>query len=307
MLQQDNSKELTQSQLSLWVGQKLNPTSPIYNMAHSFELKGRIDIECFQRAFNNLIKNVDVLRTVFKELKGVPSQTVLEDYDYFLEVLDFSLKTKEEIQAYMIQRSQVCFDFSRPPFDSFLIKVGEEKYIWFLNVHHIITDATSSTLFHDYLSKYYAHQIDEGTHHQLNVPHYSDYIKFEREARERDINKELKEYWTSKLDFLKFPVHLYGEKNNNNDTRSERISLKLGSEISQAIRKLAVQKEIRQWTLDLTLFNLFLTSFFIYLNKVSGQTKLAIGAPIHNRTKEKFKRTPGLFIEVFPILGQIQA
>ena len=306
MLEKKDFVKLTQSQLSLWTGQKLSATSPIYNMAHSFELNGRINTEYFQKAFKVLIQNVDVLRTIFIEKNGIPWQSVLETYDYEFEILDFSNKTILEIQTYLTQRSQVSFDFSIPPFDSILIKESEEKYIWFLNVHHIITDATTSTLFLDYLARFYSQQLDESINNQFTIEQYRDYIDFEQKASAKESNNKYKEYWTSKLDLLKSPIHLYGEKNDKKETRSERITLKLDLETSEAIRKLALQKEIRQWTLDLTLFNLFLTTFFVYIYKASGQSKLAIGAPIHNRLSKKFKQTPGLFIEVFPIIGQIQ-
>ena len=42
---------LTQSQFSLWMGQKLNPDVPLYNMAHVFTIFGIVEVENFKNAF----------------------------------------------------------------------------------------------------------------------------------------------------------------------------------------------------------------------------------------------------------------
>ena len=47
----DENLELTQSQSLMWIGQKLNPKSPLYNVAYSFDISGEINIENFQKAF----------------------------------------------------------------------------------------------------------------------------------------------------------------------------------------------------------------------------------------------------------------
>lgn len=306
MSEKENRVALTQSQLSLWTGQQLSPTFPLYNMAHSFELNGAIDTDSFKKAFDKLIQKVDILRTVFLEELGKPYQTVLETYNYQLKVLDFSFKTKEDIRACLIKRSQEIFDLSIPPFDSVLIKVTPEKYLWYLNVHHILTDATTTTLLHNYLSVYYAELVVANSNTLEEIPQFYDYLDFEKKAIKNDLADTQKKYWKSKLKTLKNSINLYGERNDGTNTASRRISFKLGLERSQVIRELAGSRGIRQWTLDLTLFNLFLTTLFVYLYKISGRKELAIGAPIHNRVSEKFKKTPGLFIEVFPILSQLQ-
>ena len=64
--------DLTQSQFSLWMGQKLNPEVPLYNMVHVFTISGDIDIESFKRAFRKLVENSDALRTVFYEDNNKP-------------------------------------------------------------------------------------------------------------------------------------------------------------------------------------------------------------------------------------------
>ena len=70
---------------------------------------------------------------------------------------------------------------------------------------------------------------------------------------------------------------------------------------------MALEPDLRQWTQHLSLFNIFATVLFAFLYRISGQQKLAIGTPAHNRTTPDYKSTPGLFIEIFPLISEIQS
>ena len=39
---------------------------------------------------------------------------------------------------------------------------------------------------------------------------------------------------------------------------------------------------------------------------MSGQKKLVVGSPAHNRPTASFKETPGVFVELFPLLAEIE-
>ena len=63
---------LTQSQFLIWLGQKLNVDSPLYNMVHTFTINGEISPAIFRQAFQTLIDKSDALRTVIEEIDGTP-------------------------------------------------------------------------------------------------------------------------------------------------------------------------------------------------------------------------------------------
>ena len=77
----DASVPLTTAQRLLWLGQKLSPDSPLYNMAFLFELGGEIDERHFQAAFETLVQRCDALQLGVHELEGVPFQRKLVDLD----------------------------------------------------------------------------------------------------------------------------------------------------------------------------------------------------------------------------------
>ena len=46
---------LTKSQFLIWMGQRLHPKSPLYNMAHAFNIYAGLNIEAFKEGFKHLI------------------------------------------------------------------------------------------------------------------------------------------------------------------------------------------------------------------------------------------------------------
>ncbi|MCF7568037.1 amino acid adenylation domain-containing protein [Sabulilitoribacter arenilitoris] len=305
MNQPESIYSLTQSQTSIWFGQKLNPKSPLYNVPYAFYIKGEIDEGVFIKAFQEMIKKTNALKTVFVEKEGIPYQKFLEHLDYHIKVIDATNDKLDDftISDWLQQRSELTFDLNKPLFDSVLIKQEQDVYIWYLNVHHLITDASSSVILFNRLSDIYGELKDTGFTEQ-KVYSYVDYLAYEKKERER--NLDIRDYWDKKVENLKKVPSLYGVKKRNRfTTKSNRVVLTLDSKQTELIHNIANDDDIKSWNKELTLFNIFSTLLFVYLYRVSGQKKLAIGAPIHNRIKNTFKNTAGLFIEIFPLVAEI--
>ncbi len=299
-------KSLTQSQFSIWLGQKFSPNTPLYNVPYAFHINGKVDKDKFSKAFTVLIDGTDVLRTIFVEKDNIPYQKVLDTYNYKVEYLDFLLNSNSQsINDWLQSRSELCFDLSKPLFDSVLVKVEEEKHIWYLNLHHIITDAASSVIIFDRMSRFYSELSDTNSISKDIEPlKYSDYVIYE--SNQAKLNTEDRIYWEDKVKYFPQKPMLYGEKHENITTsNSHRVVLNLDSKQSEQLRLISRNKDIRIWTEEFTLFTIFSTLFIAYLNRVSGEKKLIVGAPVHNRTTSKFKKTAGLFMEMFPITMEI--
>ena len=84
------------------------------------------------------------------------------------------------------------------------------------------------------------------------------------------------------------------------------ISIELGIDRSNKLRDLTTEQDLRAWTQHLSLYNIFATILFAYVHRISGQQKLAIGTPAHNRPTAVFKETPGVFIELFPLISEVE-
>lgn len=299
--------KLTQSQLSIWMGQKLNPHAPLYNMAHTFQLFGDIHVSNFKKAFDALLQQVDALRCVFLEENDLPYQYIKSSLSYEMGFLDLTSYSKLEIQNKLQVRTQKIFDLSTCVFDTIIIKADNNHYIWFLNIHHIVTDATTSTILFKLMGDFYKDICELGEANIKHIPQFESFIKFEADKRVNPKNEDVIAYWKEKISPLKDLPELYGNKNKGSTTKACRIAVPLGKERSAKLLEIIQRPDVRSWTKDLTLFNIISSILFIYIYRISGQKLLVIGAPSHNRLTKVFKETPGIFIEFFPLIAEIEA
>ena len=303
------SFDLTKSQRLIWTGQQLSPSSPMYNMAIAFDFNGSINVSTFRLAFQSLLVQCDAMRTVFITVEGVPKQIIKDNFSYEMKVLDFSENTDKtnELRKWKEANSQNIFDTSKCLFDSVLIKMEESRYVWFFNQHHLITDAWSVTLQYKAMANLYKeHSEREVNVSGSSIPFFSEYIKQSDQQCADSSYQKSKKYWDDKSVRLPDTPNFYDQKNVALVSRSERVIIKLGKEKSAQLRAMTMEPDLRSWTQHLSLFTIFSTLLLAYIHRVTGQQKLAIGAPAHNRSTSAFKETPGLFIELFPLIAQIE-
>ena len=298
--------KLTKSQLSLWASQKLHPNVPLHNVAHTYEIYGAIDVEVFKSAFKKLLKGSDILQTVFSEQNGIPYQSFEDSMQFELDFVDFTSKGHiSSSEDWVSERVKTPFDISKRNFDTALLRVTDNSYIWFFNLHHLITDGATTTLLYNRMNMLYIALLCGNSEITNEIPTYKDYVVFESEEQQNIANEVNRTFWQEKLLGLDEQPRLYGASNNNKSTQAERYTVPLGAELSGRLKELAKHRAIRGWTEDSTLFNIFSTIFFIYLYRIGGQKKMAVGVPIHNRTNKKFRATAGLFMEVFPFINEL--
>ncbi len=298
---------LTKSQLLIWLGQRLTPQLPLYNMAMAFKIEAKLNREAFQAVFQLLINASDALRSVFYEKTGIPFQNVLPEYDYHIEIIDFVHASDTDLDDLLASRSKRLFDLNKPLFDAVLITTGHNEFVWFLNQHHLIADAWSTSLIYQHISHLYG-LVDRGENvHKPVLPCFSDYVRFERSLRGRQSYNRARDYWLACASTVCPPVNYYGKSVSLAAAATTRVSHDLGADRSRKMRDLAATKELAALTPDLSVFYLFLTVLAAFLNRIGGGRTIAISTPIHHRSTTVFKDTVGLFIELYPVQLEIDA
>jgi len=293
---------LTRSQFLIWLGQTMNPDQPLYNMAMAFRFSGKIQVEAFCEAFETLVSGNDALRTVVLEENGVPKQHVAQDFQYETPVLDFTNRTNpdEAANKWMQKQAATVLDISIRLFDSHLIKISEDDFIWYFNQHHLMNDGWSVTVIYRTMADYYKKVIEKDTENLSPPINYSQYLDWEKSFREREELTRAKRYWSEQS--LSAPrLNFFGKSPSANLTKSERTFVDLGKERTDKLKALAQEPGIRSFTLDLSLFYIFSTVLNAFLARVCRQDRVVFGTPSHNRSKPEFRSAIGLFIEMFPL------
>ncbi|MEM9265475.1 MAG: amino acid adenylation domain-containing protein [Cyanobacteria bacterium P01_F01_bin.13] len=299
-----SQSNLTTGQLLLWLGQKLNPDVPLYNMVFSFTIQGELDPEHFQRAFQALVSGSDILRLTITESAGIPQQHVAPTLDYRLPLIDFSIEVDphQAAQVWMHQRSKRLLNLQECLFDSALLTLASDRFIWYFNQHHLITDNWSVSLLYRQLQQYYGQSLNGDLIAASELPAYLDYARLEQQQSQQQAIA----HWQQKQQNMPLPISLYGHSAELLSSHTERTYFKLDQRRSEALRTLAKTPEARTLSIHQSQFNLFLTLVFAYLYRVSGSSKLAIAAPAHNRPTPALKETPGVFMELFPLHVEIE-
>ncbi|MEO0558815.1 MAG: amino acid adenylation domain-containing protein [Bacteroidota bacterium] len=297
---------LTKSQHLLWMGQQLRPETPLYNMAQTFTLRGELDLDAMQRAFQALLDRSETLRTVIEVQHGIPFQRAKAPFAYTVERVDLSRQPDPDaaFAEWAAARTRQVFDMSVQLFDAAFVRLAEDRHVWYLNLHHLITDAWSTSLVYQAMADFYARALDGTLAEAPPLRSYSEYVAYEQGNRDSRLTQRATQYWADQLEALPASVQLYGEQEARETTRTARVTRPLGAARSQRLRELAAKDAAL--TEHVALFNRFATLLFATLHRVSGQTELAFGTPSHNRPTAALKETVGVFIEMFPLQVSIE-
>jgi amino acid adenylation domain-containing protein len=274
--------------------QNLTPGAPLYNSAFLFVIDGAIDVGAFTDSFRRLVADAEALRTVIKEPTGSAWQDVGETAEVALPVVDFSGHADPEAAALAWADAQAKqpFDIETTTFDSALLKYADNRFAWYLNQHHLMTDASSVEVLFRHLEELYAAARSGATQHIAPLPSVASYVAYEsRSAEKRGTNPQLSVV----------PAPLYGRPTGAAGTDNERIEVELSQRLSDELRGLIDRPHNRALTRDLGLLQLFATATFAFLKRIGGQETITIAAPAHNRMNRQFTSAVGLLVELFPI------
>lgn len=294
---------LAASQHLIWAGQQLQGDDPLYNMILAFRIHGAIDEAAFRAAFAALIAASDALRTVLAGTAAEPRQRVLSALDYELDVVDLSAAAAGEaaLQAWLDAHRATHFDLAERHFESALLKLSPDEYVWYLNQHHVLTDATSVAILFEHMQGLYALALAGRLDEAESLPAYSDYVDYERAQCGKPAYERACAYWRERLAEPLVPSTFYGRQRGVRTGRTERVPMSLGAERSSRLRALAESTPFRAFTPDLAHFQIFATVTLAYLRRMTGNERLSLGTPTHNRASARFRRTAGLLIELFPL------
>ena len=269
------SSDLSRSQLLLWLGQRLNPDAPQYNMVLTFEIFGEIRRSDFRQAFEMLVGSSDAMRTHIVEVDGIPFRRVSEAIPDSLAEVDFSAlrAPRAELAAWVRSRAQRPFRLDERLFDAVLVKLSQDRFLWYLNQHHLITDGWSVAITYRRLVDFYR-LVKRPDADVESFPRFERYIEFERRSREKPSTRKAVQHWRRKERARFEPLEFYRSTPSVRSPRTERVKCELGPARSRRLKQLADEPGVRAFTADLSRFNLFATIFFAYLNRVSGRRDL---------------------------------
>ncbi|WP_256962316.1 amino acid adenylation domain-containing protein, partial [Streptomyces sp. NRRL B-24572] len=148
---------VTAAQLGVWVAQRLEPESPLYQCAVRYD-SGPLDADVLQEAVRRAVAGTDALRARFGD-DGEVFQVVRASVDAPLTVVDLRAEHDAEAAA----RAWMDEDLATVPdlggdtlFRHALLQVSDERHVLYFRYHHIVLDGFGQTRYIDRLARLYS-------------------------------------------------------------------------------------------------------------------------------------------------------
>lgn len=302
-----NALPLSYGQQRLWFLWQLDPDSTAYHIQHALRLSGMLDRQAFHASFQALIERHESLRTLFRVNDAGTVEQVIQPASFLtiadIDLLSWDISQREERAAAEAQRIvSASFDLTQGPLLRVaLIRMGEQKNILVIVMHHIIADGVSMQILLNEFAAYYQSYIKGKSAQLASLPiQYADYTVWQQKWLEAGVKEKQLAYWQNYLgeahpvlmlptDRVRQPVTSYP---------AARYSFDLPQAILEKLRQLAID-------CGATLFMTLLTAFQTLLFRHTGQSTIRVGVPIANRHRIETTDLIGFFINTQVMQGQL--
>ncbi|WP_132536320.1 amino acid adenylation domain-containing protein, partial [Pedobacter psychrotolerans] len=288
-------KNISPIQEPILLTQNIFSKSIIYNVGGYALIEGKLDTVILLKSIEQVLLNIDIIKVGFcafnedKEDKFDAFQKI--DYS----VLDFSKESNADDLCTSWINSDInhAFDLKENFLKIRVLKSFENKFYWYVKVHHLIFDGYSMSLFFNKVSYLYTEMMKENIP-SFEVFKYQDFIdEYVTYKSSEDFVKD-SEFWLERLKPLMgsrlFQSCLNSEKRKS--FASKRKEIRLSRELVNCINGFSTQY-------NCTIFHYFTAVIFI-LNHLYDNSGAVLGLPLLNRRNKKYKNTFGAFVNMLP-------
>lgn len=293
---------LSSAQKRLFVIHSFKEALAAYNIPGVYEMAESVDVAALERAFADLLRRHEALRTTFRVVDGIPRQFIhaADNYPGELQFQDLrkAAAPDQELQEQIRLANLTEFDLATGPLmKAVLLQTGEARFVLLLTLQHIIADGYSMNILCNELVMLYRHHRD---HTPIELPglpiQYKDYSGWQNDLQ----LFEAEEYWLSRLtplpEFLNLPRDFERETRNTFQGKKEFIALSEG--LVHGIKDMASSRQT-------TVSNVFLTLFNVLLYNLTGQEDVAVGMAVANRNHRDVTGLIGFFVNTLVIRNRI--
>ncbi|MGE5400377.1 MAG: amino acid adenylation domain-containing protein, partial [Ignavibacteriales bacterium] len=294
---------LTPMQQGMLFHSLLSPDSGVYIEQVSCVLTGKLNVNAFKLAWQQLADNNSILRTSFisRSLKE-PLQIVSRKIEVPFQEYDWQhlSKTEQENRRKNIslEEQQKGFDMTKAPLMRFVLaQTGAESFYFLWTYHHILLDGWSMPiLFREVLLRYEAISSNK---YYYNKPTrtYRDYVVWLKKQKQH----EAEEFWRKILGDLNTPTMLLKNENKIGEKGIfAETNVTLSKDLTKEIQKYAGR-------LQLTMNTIVQGAWALLLSLYSQQNDIVFGTTVSGRPVDLpgAESIIGLLINTLPVRVKI--
>lgn len=294
---------LTYAQRPIWIGQRLDPDSPLYNMAFAFELDASLDRDAFRRAWRHVARSSDALRTRIL-VEGGHGFACIGDDEPAVDIVDDPASIGEDFVDWCRRRSRRPLPLESSLVDTVLAALPGNRTGWYLNQHHLIADAHSTALVYRRVAEAYGRVLSG---EELTKPTPVGYYEAAAALLADSTGERATAHWAERRALGASRISPYGEPAVPSATASARHTLHLGTARSQRLVEICSMPELASLSVDMSGFALFAALLSGWLSRVGAATEVGFDAPVAGRPTPSARSTVGLFMEMFPFHTSVRS
>ena len=288
--------EASGAQWGIWTAQQFQLQSSAYNLPAAYLINGNLNKNALVSSFELLIQQFESLRTSFEMNEQGLRQVIRSPEAFSYSFEDWSSRTYDDklIQETCETHARQYIDLSESPlYRASLYKLSENRWLFLLNMHHIIADGRSEEILFLHLKNYYHLLSKEQQPIQVFASpyQYKEFSAWQNNLQKNYLQSESRAYWMKQLQGVlpKCSIKAPEKQIVNRQYQSASITKTFSSSISKPLQVFAAEKKTG---LSAILISLVETVLYRY----SGQEEWAIGIPVDTRLDEVFEDQVGLFL-----------
>jgi hypothetical protein len=292
-----NSFPLSFAQQRLWILDRFEPGTSLFNTATAWWLEGPLNVRALAAAFTEMHRRHESLRTTFAVHEGHPVQVIAPPQAVPLPIVDLSTLPervrRREAHRIATEWGWLPLDIEHGPLmRTVLLKTAEERHALLMTLHHIITDGWSFGILYNELSTLYNAYSKNQPSPLLELEvQYGDFAVWQRGRLQGEFVAEHLAYWKKQLADAPARLELPAARTRGAGSRHKGavIQTKLSRELTKQLRTLSKRESA-------TLFMITLAAFQVLLCRYSGQEDICVGSPLAGRKQRHTESLIGFFI-----------
>ena len=298
---------VSHAQRRMWILYQMEEKQTAYNVCGAYAFEGEFNRDAFGYALEKVIRKHEILRTTFITVAGTHYQKINspETLGFQVEDIDLSHEAQAEqlAMARMHKALQVIFDLEKGPlFTIKLFRVSPQKTLFFLALHHIISDGWSGGLLEKEILHRYQSEVQNIPY--KNAPHliqYKEYAAWQNQRIEQGELDHQRTYWMDRLsgELPVMDLPYYQERPSMQTFAGKIIGFSFSKRFSNEIKHLAKKNET-------TLFTILMALLYLFFYKKTDRRDLILGTAVAGRNHKDIQNQVGFFVNTLALRLQLK-
>ncbi|HMZ97947.1 MAG TPA: amino acid adenylation domain-containing protein [Nitrospira sp.] len=297
---------LSENQAALWFLSQLDPDSAAANVSVLLPLPSDLKADRLRAALEAIGDQQAMLRTTFETQEDGPVQRIHDRMPLSWSEIDSSTWEWPQLRGESVKAAAVPFNLTQGPlWRATLFHGGQQSWL-LLVAHHIVVDGWSMMQLVDDLKRRCEVAGSCSSEHspepQDRPAPYREFVEWHRAILEGEEGSRLGQYWKAKLagELPNYDMLYDRPETTVEPSHYAWHAFHIDENLTRRLKKFAR-------TEGTTLYAVCLSALQILLTRYTAQEDTAIVTPVFGRSRARFARTVGDFVNMLVLRESLQS